>query len=67
MIKTKALCSCSACVGGGMDQRRSISGKMTGGQFLKVTIMMVGISAANWLIGEVVQSRRRPLLGPSPG
>ena len=24
-------------------------------------------SAANWLIGEVVQSRRRPLLGPSPG
>ena len=29
----------------------------------------VGIrnSAANRLIGEVVQSRRRPLLGPSPG
>ena len=25
------------------------------------------ISAANRLIGEVVQSRRRPLLGPSPG
>ena len=24
-------------------------------------------SAANPLIGEVVQSRRRPLLGPSPG
>ena len=24
-------------------------------------------SASNWLIGEVVQSRRRPLLGPSPG
>ena len=24
-------------------------------------------SAANWLIGENVQSRRRPLLGPSPG
>ena len=24
------------------------------------------ISAANQLIGEVVQSRRRPLLGPSP-
>ena len=24
-------------------------------------------SAANLLIGEVVQSRRRPLLGPSPG
>ena len=27
----------------------------------------VRISAANRLIGEVVQSRRRPLLGPSPG
>ena len=25
------------------------------------------ISAANRLIGEFVQSRRRPLLGPSPG
>ena len=24
-------------------------------------------SAANRLIGEVVQSRRKPLLGPSPG
>ena len=28
---------------------------------------LLGISAANQLIGEVVQSRRRPLLGPSPG
>ena len=27
----------------------------------------VQTSAANRLIGEVVQSRRRPLLGPSPG
>ena len=27
----------------------------------------VNSSAANRLIGEVVQSRRRPLLGPSPG
>ena len=27
----------------------------------------VSFSAANRLIGEVVQSRRRPLLGPSPG
>ena len=26
-----------------------------------------GTSDANRLIGEVVQSRRRPLLGPSPG
>ena len=40
-IKAKVLCSCSACVCGGMDQRRSISGKMTGGQFLKVTIIMM--------------------------
>ena len=29
--------------------------------------LSVGISAANRLIGEFVQSRRRPLLGPSPG
>ena len=28
---------------------------------------LVRSSAANLLIGEVVQSRRRPLLGPSPG
>ena len=27
----------------------------------------VHLSAANRLISEVVQSRRRPLLGPSPG
>ena len=27
----------------------------------------VQVSAANRLIGEVVQTRRRPLLGPSPG
>ena len=31
---------------------------------LQVTVT---VSAANRLIGEVVQSRRRPLLGPSPG
>ena len=30
-------------------------------------VWAVCISAANRLIGEVVQSRRRPLLGPSPG
>ena len=29
-------------------------------------LMCVCCSAANRLIGEVVQSRRRPLLGPSP-
>ena len=27
----------------------------------------INTSAANRLIGEVVQSRRRPLLGPNPG
>ena len=31
------------------------------------TLKPLNISAANRLIGEVVQSRRRPLLGPSPG
>ena len=30
-------------------------------------ISTISTSAANRLIGEVVQSRRRPLLGPSPG
>ena len=34
---------------------------------LRVCKQMVFASAANRLIGEVVQSRRRPLLGPSPG
>ena len=29
--------------------------------------MSFQVSAANRLIGEVVQSRRKPLLGPSPG
>ena len=32
-----------------------------------VSIVSIVISAANRLIGEVVQSQRRPLLGPSPG
>ena len=30
-------------------------------------LQYIRTSAANRLIGEVVQSRRRPLLGPSPG
>ena len=30
-------------------------------------IHCLGTSAANRLISEVVQSQRRPLLGPSPG
>ena len=32
-----------------------------------LTSTIIRTSAANRLIGEVVQSRRRPLLGPSPG
>ena len=32
-----------------------------------VQAVLVSSSAANRLIGEVVQSQRRPLLGPSPG
>ena len=31
------------------------------------SLQVFQVSAANRLIGEVVQSRRRPLLGPSPG
>ena len=34
---------------------------------VNVSGIAIIISAANHLIGEVVQSRRRPLLGPSPG
>ena len=30
-------------------------------------VQYISSSAANRLIGEIVQSRRRPLLGPSPG
>ena len=32
-----------------------------------IPVQLDNTSAANRLIGEVVQSRRRPLLGPSPG
>ena len=32
-----------------------------------ISVLAVLASAANRLIGEVVQSRKRPLLGPSPG
>ena len=35
--------------------------------FLSRKYLPVNISAANRLIGEVVQLQRRPLLGPSPG
>ena len=32
-----------------------------------ILLLLIKVSAANRLIGEVVQSRRRPILGPSPG
>ena len=32
-----------------------------------ICLNLLQVSAANRLIGEVIQSRRRPLLGPSPG
>ena len=35
------------------------------GDLLFMVLMMIIISAASRLIGEVVQSRRRPLLGPT--
>ena len=35
--------------------------------FFNSLVVSKASSAANRLIGEVVQSRRRPLLGPSPG
>ena len=37
------------------------------GRVEAMEVSCVVTSAANRLIGEVVQSRRRPLLGPSPG
>ena len=36
-------------------------------QIVRVSWSLLITSAVNRLIGEVVQSRRRPLLGPSPG
>ena len=53
---------CSACVSGGMDQRRSISGKMTGGQFLKVTIIMVGMVRVKMPCpgGDCAEDRQEP-------
>ena len=37
------------------------------GKIGETTIFGLLSSAANRLMGEVVQSQRRPLLGPSPG
>ena len=49
-------------------QRNSSQGQMNFGpaQLVRRSSSNTG-SAANRLIGGVVQSRRRPLLGPSPG
>ena len=49
-------------------QRNSSQGQMNFGpaQLVRRSNGNTG-SAANRSIGEVVQSRRRPLLGPSPG
>ena len=41
--------------------------KLTSDQLLDRLVRSPITSAANRLIGEVVQSQRRPLLGPSPG
>ena len=41
--------------------------QMVGRCAAAAVLQCVHTSAANRLIGEVVQSRRRPLLGPSPG
>ena len=49
----------------GHNNNNTISSKQGGASV--GTQVMVLISAANRLIVEVVQSRRRPLLGPSPG
>ena len=46
---------------------RPVGGNMTPDTSQCVCRGSVTNSAANRLIGEVVQSRRRPLLGPSPG
>ena len=51
------------CQSGGQLQVRWSSSTL----ILIVMNTNVKISAANRLIGEVVQSQRRPLLGPSPG
>ena len=54
--------------GDGADGGGRVGGRQGLGGVLVTTLVVSGlVSAANRLIGEVVQSRRRPLLGPSPG
>ena len=47
--------------------RLARAGLTTAASALFIDTINLNTSAANRLIGEVVQSRRRPLLGPSPG
>ena len=54
----------SACPVLDPPQPCTVTGRFSGGLHI---YCKVKISASNQLIGEVVQSRRRPLLGPSPG
>ena len=53
----------------GLSRKRNYTGRWEEliKQVTGMILMTVMISAANRSIGEVVQSRRRPLLGPSPG
>ena len=50
-----------------MCPRYNIQHEIVGDKWRRRQLINVRTSAANRLIGEVVQSRRRPLLGPSPG
>ena len=54
---------CAGYADGGRDACQGDSG----GPLMLYDQVGMRISAANRLIGEVVQSRRRPILGPSPG
>ena len=54
--------------GDGADGGGRVGGRQgLGGVLVTTLVVSVLVSATNRLIGEVVQSRRRPLLGPSPG
>ena len=53
--------------GGGRGEGGALPGHQGAGPGGDQAYYHVTTSAANRLIGEVVQSRRRPLLGPSPG
>ena len=54
-------------VGDGLDRVVHGGARARRHEVLRLAVQLEAPSAANRLIGEVVQSRRRPLLGPSPG